>query len=98
MISAVIEALIGSISLSTGLHKKIDANILYLQQYEWFRIIYEDEKYRKLFITNYKVRSYLQSKLRVRLLVKIKCTTKIFKISRRANRKTAYKLKFCKIQ
>ena len=37
MISAVIEALIGSISLSTGLHtKKIDANILYLQQYEWF--------------------------------------------------------------
>ena len=98
MISVLIEALIGSISLSTGLHEKIDANILYLQQYEWFRIIYEDEKYRKLFITNYKVRSYLKSKLRVRLLVKIKCTTKIFKISRRANRKTADKLKFCKIQ
>jgi hypothetical protein len=73
MISALIEALIGSISLSTGLHtKKIDANILYLQQYEWFRMMYEDEKYRKLFITNYKVRSYLQSKLRVRLLVKNK--------------------------
>ena len=99
MISAVIEALIGSISLSTGLHtKKIDANILYLQQYEWFRMIYEDEKYRKLFITNYKVRSYLQSKLRVRLLVKIKMHNEDFKISRRANRKTAYKLKFCKIQ
>lgn len=73
MISALIEGLIGSISLSTGLHtKKIDANIRYLQQYEWFRIIYEDEKYRKLFITNYKVRSHLQSKLRVRLLVKNK--------------------------
>ncbi|MGQ0422188.1 hypothetical protein ACT4US_29175, partial [Bacillus sp. HC-Mk] len=73
MISALIEALIGSSSLSTGLHmKKIDANIRYLQQYEWFRMIYEDEKYRKLFITNYKVRSYLKSKLRVRLLVKNK--------------------------
>nr|WP_254906397.1 hypothetical protein [Bacillus thuringiensis] len=35
-------------------------------------MIYEDKKYRKLFITNYKVRSYLQSKLRVRLLVKNK--------------------------
>ena len=44
MISVLIEALIGSISLSTGLHtKKIDANIRYLQQYEWFRMIYEDE-------------------------------------------------------
>ena len=43
-------------------------------------MIYEDEKYRKLFITSYKVRSYLQSKLRVRLLVKIKCTTKILKL------------------
>ncbi len=49
MISVLIEALIGSISLSTGLHtKKIDANIRYLQQYEWFRMIYEDEKVSKV--------------------------------------------------
>ena len=81
MISAVIEALIGSISLSTGLHtKRLMLTYFTCKEYEWFRIIYEDEKYRKLFITNYKVRSYLQSKLRVRLLVKIKCTTKILKL------------------
>lgn len=37
MILVVIEVLIGLISLSMGLYmKKIDVNICYLQQYEWF--------------------------------------------------------------
>ncbi|WP_347344095.1 hypothetical protein, partial [Bacillus cereus] len=62
-----------SLSLRTAFHTNtIHANIRNLHQYQWSRMIYDHEKYRKLFITNYKVRSYLQSKLRVRLLVKNK--------------------------
>ncbi|EJQ73054.1 hypothetical protein COM21_25750 [Bacillus toyonensis] len=75
--------LLGSIiefsGLDPGLNtKKIDKNILYLQQYKWFQDLYNDDKYRKLFITNYKIRSYLQSTIRIRLLVNNKTRQKQF--------------------
>ncbi|WP_240528957.1 hypothetical protein [Bacillus thuringiensis] len=68
MISALIEALIESISLSTGLHtKKIDANILYLQQYEWFRMIYEDEKYRSYLLRTTKFAKGLIARKKIKM-------------------------------
>ena len=53
----------------TGLDtKKIDNNINKLLTSEWFKELYNNEKYRRLFITNRKIRSYLESKRRVKKL------------------------------
>ena len=50
--------------------KKIDKNINYLLRENWFKELYENEKYRHLLYTNRKVRGYLESKRRVdKLLV-----------------------------
>ncbi|NMD72243.1 hypothetical protein HHO41_18395 [Bacillus sp. DNRA2] len=55
----------------TGLNtKKIDKNIELLILQGWFNRIYEDEKYRKLFLTNKKVRAYLQSNFRVKKIIR----------------------------
>lgn len=66
--------LIGNVSLSTGLSttlntRKIDKNIDTLREHLWFRNIYEDEKYRRLFFVNRHVRSYLQSTHRVKKMI-----------------------------
>lgn len=39
--------------------KKIDSHIKQLQQYQWFADLYEDERYRRSFFANKKVRGYL---------------------------------------
>mgnify|MGYP001071505366 CR=1 FL=1 len=46
--------LFGLVGVSTGAlnTKKIDSNIELLKQQEWFKKIYTDEKYHRLFITN----------------------------------------------
>lgn len=50
--------------------KKIDENIMELQQYNWFNEVYLSEQYRKLFFANFKVRKYLQSNYRVKKMIK----------------------------
>ncbi|MBK5473053.1 MULTISPECIES: hypothetical protein [Bacillus] len=67
----LISGILESSGLDSGLNtRKIDRNIKCLQNYEWFQQIYNDTKYRKLFFTNYKVRSYLQSTIRVKLIIR----------------------------
>ncbi|WP_223596771.1 hypothetical protein [Neobacillus bataviensis] len=55
---------------STGLDtRKIDRNIERLKQQGWFKSIYEDEKYHRLFFTNRHIRAYLQSNFRVNKII-----------------------------
>lgn len=56
----------GNTSLDT---RKIDKHIEKLKEHDWFLTIYENEKYRRLFSVNRKVRGYLQSKRRVNRLI-----------------------------
>lgn len=56
---------------STGLDtRKIDNNIEQLKQQAWFKKIYEDDKYHRLFFTNKHVRRYLQSNFRVKRIIR----------------------------
>lgn len=50
--------------------KKIDKNIELLKQQGWFKKIYDDEKYHRLFITNRHVRAYLQSSTRIKKIMR----------------------------
>ena len=69
-LSDCLSSLVGvSVSLDT---KKIDKNIELLKQQGWFKRIYEDEKYHRLFITNRKVRAYLQSRTRIKKIIRSK--------------------------
>lgn len=56
----------GSIALDT---RKIDRNIELLKKDAWFRDIYVEEKYRKLFFVNRNVRAYLQNTYRVKKII-----------------------------
>ncbi|SMQ80863.1 hypothetical protein SAMN05444673_4011 [Bacillus sp. OV166] len=60
------------IGVSTGNldTKKIDNNIELLKQQGWFKKIYDDEKYHRLFITNRHVRAYLQNTTRVKKFIR----------------------------
>ena len=63
--------LFGMIGVSTGAlnTKKIDSNIELLKQQEWFKKVYTDEKYHRLFITNRQIRAYLQSRTRIKKIL-----------------------------
>ncbi|MBS8266238.1 hypothetical protein DYI25_17580 [Mesobacillus boroniphilus] len=50
--------------------QKIDRNIARLNQHDWFKKIYDDEKYRRLFFVNRHVRAYLQSSIRVNRMIR----------------------------
>lgn len=63
----------GGFGLSDTLDtKKIDKHIQKLIQYDWFKAIYEDEKYHRLFFVNKHVRKYLQSRIRVNNMIRSK--------------------------
>ncbi|WP_244933647.1 hypothetical protein [Neobacillus mesonae] len=51
--------------------RKIDQHIKELNNYPWFKVIYDDEKYHKLFFVNRTVRKYLQGKFCVRESLKV---------------------------
>jgi hypothetical protein len=69
----LIAGLFGGIGYSDTLNtKKIDQNIERLNQHDWFKKIYEDEKYHRLFFVNKHIRSYLQSTIRVRKIIRSK--------------------------
>lgn len=50
--------------------QKVDQNIARLNEHEWFKDIYTDEKYRRLFFVNRHVRGYLQSSFRVNKMIR----------------------------
>lgn len=49
--------------------RRIDLHIQQLNELPWFHKLYLEEKYRKLFVTNYKTRRYLDSPFRVKRLM-----------------------------
>ena len=69
----LIAGLFGDIGYSDTLNtEKIDQNIERLNQHDWFKKIYEDEKYHRLFFVNKRIRGYLQSTIRVRKIIRSK--------------------------
>lgn len=74
-LTSSVSPIVGNTSLNS---KKIDSHIQQLQQYPWFSALYEDERYRRSFFANKKVRGYLQSSLRVNRLIKNEQTQKSF--------------------
>ncbi|MFD2444647.1 hypothetical protein ACFSO7_11780 [Bacillus sp. CGMCC 1.16607] len=49
--------------------RRIDSHIHELNKLPWFQELYQEEKYRKLFVMNYKTRRYLDSPFRVKRLM-----------------------------
>lgn len=67
----IIAGLFNSIGQDTSLNtKKIDSNIKKLSNYDWFKNLYEDERYHRLFLVNRRIRGYLQSTYRVKRMIK----------------------------
>ncbi|UPO90268.1 hypothetical protein [Niallia sp. Man26] len=65
----LIIAMMGSMSNQRTLDtRRVDSHIEKLNQLVWFQQLFAEEKYRKLFITNYKIRQYLDSPFRVKRL------------------------------
>ena len=80
MIDLLSDLLSSMLGVSTGAldTRKIDKNIELLKQQVWFKKIYDDEKYHRLFMANRNVRDYLQSKNRLKkLFVVRKAQTKL---------------------
>ncbi|MGE7762924.1 hypothetical protein [Peribacillus sp. NPDC097895] len=65
----------GDYSLDT---RKIDRNIEMLKNHNWFKDIYEDEKYHRLFFVNRTVRQYLQKTMRVKRIIKREKSQRVF--------------------
>jgi hypothetical protein len=59
-----------SSSIRTLDTRRVDNHIMELRKHSWFNELYLDEKYRKLLIMNYKIRSYLDSPFFVKRLIK----------------------------
>lgn len=49
--------------------QKIDQNIDLLKRQAWFNLLYQDERYHRLFFVNRRVRKYLQSTIRVKKII-----------------------------
>lgn len=49
--------------------RRIDSHIHQLNEFPWFQKLYQEDKYRKLFVMNYKTRRYLDSPFRVKRLM-----------------------------
>lgn len=70
MLFEVIAVLLGSIGQDDSLDtRKIDKHIEELKKHKWFREIYSDEKYHRLFFTNRRVRKFLQSRLLTKRMI-----------------------------
>ena len=65
----------GDDSLNT---RKIDRNIEMLKNHTWFKEIYEDEKYHRLFFVDRNVRQYLQCTMRVKRIIKREKSQRVF--------------------
>ncbi|WP_342041936.1 hypothetical protein [Bacillus sp. OTU2372] len=69
---SLLEEFIEAIFVSDGNldTRKIDKNIDILRTQGWFKVIYEDEKYHRLFFTNKHIRRYLQSNNRTKKIIR----------------------------
>ncbi|ANU23369.1 hypothetical protein [Planococcus donghaensis] len=74
MLSVLVEligGLFGGVGYSDTLNtRKIDRNIERLNECDWFKKVYEDKKYHRLFFVNKRVRHYLQSTVRIRRIIR----------------------------
>ncbi|EJR55373.1 hypothetical protein FHY65_27460 [Bacillus cereus] len=76
----LLSSIFGSIFYDQGLNtKRVDRHIEKLGQYPWFKKIYENKRYHRLFFVNYRIREYLQSSFRVKQLIKSQKRQKKFK-------------------
>ncbi|MDC3426173.1 hypothetical protein NC797_16880 [Aquibacillus sp. 3ASR75-11] len=75
LIGSLFEGIGQDQSLNT---KKIDDHIEKLKRYPWFKELYENEQYHQKIFTNRHVRRYLQSKGRVRRMIKYEKSRKKF--------------------
>jgi len=67
----ILSGLLNSIAQDESLNtKKIDRNIKKLTNYDWFKDLYDDENYHRLFLVNRRIRGYLQSTYRVKRMIK----------------------------
>jgi hypothetical protein len=67
----LISDLFGSAGQSDSINtQKVDRNIARLNEHDWFKDIYSDEKYRRLFFVNRHIRAHLQSSLRVNRMIR----------------------------
>ncbi|MBT2668843.1 hypothetical protein J7J00_25935 [Bacillus sp. ISL-4] len=71
----ILSAGFGDNSLDT---RRIDRNIEMLKNHTWFKDIYEDENYHRLFFVNRNVRRYLQSTMRVKRIIKRAKSQRVF--------------------
>jgi len=73
MVVELIGGLFSGVGYSDTLNtRKIDRNIERLNECDWFKKVYEDKKYHRLFFVNKRVRHYLQSTVRVRRIIRSK--------------------------
>ena len=75
LLLGILSAAFGDNSLDT---RKIDRNIEMLKNHTWFKDIYEDEKYHRLFCVNRNVRQYLQKTMRVKRIIKRGKSQRVF--------------------
>ena len=68
---SLLEEFLESIFVSDGSldTRKIDKNIDIMRTQGWFKVLYEDEKYHRLFFTNRHIRHYLQSNHRTKKII-----------------------------
>lgn len=78
----MLEFILGILSAGFGDNylntRKIDRNIEMLKNHTWFKGIYEDETYHRLFFVNRNVRHYLQSTMRVKRIIKRERSQRVF--------------------
>lgn len=67
LLLAILDGLFQQNTLHT---QKIDKHIEELKQHQWFLTVFNDEAFHRLFFVNWHVRKYLQSRFRVRRLMK----------------------------
>jgi hypothetical protein len=80
MIFEIIAGLLGSIGQDDSLNtKKIDRHIEELRKNNWFKKLYDDEKYHRLFFVNKPVRKFLQSTFLTKRLINNPNTQNTFK-------------------
>ncbi|PUB11136.1 hypothetical protein C8K15_11412 [Paenisporosarcina sp. OV554] len=67
----IIAGVLGGTSIDNSLDtRKIDRNIVRLKELDWFKTIYDEERYHRLFFINRNIRGYLQSRSRVNKIIR----------------------------
>ena len=73
----MLDFLLGILSAGFG-DNSLDTRKIDLKNHTWFKDIYEDEKYHRLFFVNRNVRQYLQSTMYVKRIIKREKSQQLF--------------------